>query len=105
MAKPSKRIVSAVVRYVQALEDDGVNVQAAYLFGSRAKGNHRPDSDIDVAVICTGLSRRDPRRTRQLWRPARGVDIRIEPVAFAPEDFVEENPLVWEIQQHGVRIK
>lgn len=33
-----------------ALEPDP-RVVAAWLFGSRARGDHRPDSDVDVAVL------------------------------------------------------
>jgi predicted nucleotidyltransferase len=33
-------------------------VKAALLFGSRARGDHRPDSDVDVAIILPG-SRKD----------------------------------------------
>jgi hypothetical protein len=29
-------------------------IEAAYLFGSRVKGTHRDDSDLDVAVIVAG---------------------------------------------------
>jgi predicted nucleotidyltransferase len=29
----------------------GKHLKAVYLFGSRARGNHRPDSDADVAVF------------------------------------------------------
>jgi predicted nucleotidyltransferase len=29
-------------------------VKAALLFGSRARGDHRPDSDVDVALILPG---------------------------------------------------
>jgi predicted nucleotidyltransferase len=32
-------------------------VRRAYLFGSRARGDHQPDSDVDLAVVC----RMDPR--------------------------------------------
>ena len=32
-------------------------VRRVYLFGSRARGDNRPDSDIDLAVVC----RMDPR--------------------------------------------
>lgn len=28
------------------------DVEAIYLFGSRAKGNFRADSDLDIAVLC-----------------------------------------------------
>ena len=39
---------------VAALREAGVVV--AYLFGSRAAGRHRPDSDADVAVVLTDPS-------------------------------------------------
>jgi predicted nucleotidyltransferase len=31
-------------------------VQSVYLFGSRARGDGRPKSDIDIAVNCPGAS-------------------------------------------------
>ena len=30
------------------------SVRQAFLFGSRARGAHRPDSDADIAVVLTG---------------------------------------------------
>ncbi len=35
-------------------------VDAIYLFGSRARGDHRDRSDIDIAVLC-------PRATKKDW--------------------------------------
>ena len=32
----------------------GDRFEAAYLFGSRARGDHRPDSDVDVLVVVRG---------------------------------------------------
>ncbi len=32
----------------------GKQFAAAYLFGSRARGEHRPDSDVDVLVVVNG---------------------------------------------------
>lgn len=34
-------------------------VEAIYLFGSRARGDHRARSDIDLAVLCPDASERD----------------------------------------------
>lgn len=34
----------------------GPRLRAIYLFGSRARGDQRPDSDADVAVFLAGLS-------------------------------------------------
>lgn len=33
----------------------GERFEAAYLFGSRARGDHRPDSDLDVLVVVRGV--------------------------------------------------
>jgi len=35
-------------------------VVGAWLFGSRARGDHRPDSDADVAVLLSGAPIRAP---------------------------------------------
>lgn len=32
----------------------GDRLTAVYLFGSRARGDHRPDSDADIAVVLKG---------------------------------------------------
>ena len=37
-----------------ALVGERYPVREAYLFGSRARGTHRPDSDADVAVVLCG---------------------------------------------------
>ena len=34
-------------------------VEAIYLFGSRARGDHRERSDIDLAILCPNASERD----------------------------------------------
>lgn len=34
-------------------------VHAIWLFGSRARGDHRPRSDIDLAIVCPDASAED----------------------------------------------
>jgi predicted nucleotidyltransferase len=34
-------------------------VEAIYLYGSRARGDHSPRSDIDLAVLCPSASQKD----------------------------------------------
>jgi predicted nucleotidyltransferase len=41
-------VIAAIRRHEGAIRDLGVT--ALFLYGSRARGDHRPDSDIDVMV-------------------------------------------------------
>jgi predicted nucleotidyltransferase len=34
-------------------------VEAIYIYGSRARGDHSPRSDIDLALLCPSASRKD----------------------------------------------
>jgi len=46
-------------------------VKALVAFGSRARGNSRPDSDLDLAVI-SALPQLEPQRKLQEWSRLRG---------------------------------
>ena len=50
-------VEKAIRRFLSLLEGE-FPVEGAYLFGSRARGSHSPDSDADVAVILGGEPRR-----------------------------------------------
>jgi predicted nucleotidyltransferase len=47
-------LVSALKKFFRQ-EAEGVGLEAAFLFGSRARGVARKDSDVDVAVLFTNL--------------------------------------------------
>jgi predicted nucleotidyltransferase len=44
-----RRVTAAFLRKLSAYD-----VEQAILFGSRARGDHRPDSDLDLAVVLKG---------------------------------------------------
>ncbi len=55
---------SQLAGYKRAVEHALPGVEKLILFGSRARGDARPDSDYDVAVIVRNLS--DRRRVRRI---------------------------------------
>ncbi|MDZ7842946.1 MAG: nucleotidyltransferase domain-containing protein [Gammaproteobacteria bacterium] len=70
----------------------GHSVKAVYLFGSRARGDHRPDSDADVAVFIDSEHRtRADLLKEQFALSGEAYDIwldtgiRIQPWVFASE--------------------
>lgn len=103
--KQKKNIKQIVKKYVQSLEELGLSVQAAYLYGSYAQGNPKQHSDIDICIISPQYKRFNDKDRLKLWRARRPVDTRIEPIGYSPEDF-EQNwlPLVNTIKKQGIKI-
>ena len=73
------------------------------LYGSFARGNPHPDSDIDLAVIMKELP--DPFQTQvNLLKLTWNFDTRIEPHPFEEKDFITSNPVINEILRTGIEI-
>src|SRR5690348_9407526 len=90
-------------RELDAVYGDGID--RVVLFGSRARGDHRPDSDYDIAVFL--------KKPAELWdelgRLAHittdilddtGAVISAKP--FAAQVYHHRSPLMQEIRAHGI---
>lgn len=71
-----------VVRLVDALRPTKI-----VLFGSRARGDHRADSDLDLLVIMDSPLRRE-RRAAEVYNALIGahLDTDIQAVVYTPEE-------------------
>lgn len=78
-------------------------IEAAYLFGSYAKGNFHRDSDIDLALKIRGLKDSFEAQV-ELLKLSASFDSLIEPHPFSNEDFDDPNPLVKEILKTGIQL-
>lgn len=105
MAEVNASIMGPVRRFLRALQEHGISVDAAYLFGSCAKGVEGLWSDIDVAVISSSISDDRFEERIRFTKLSSQIDSRIEPVPFSPETFVDEDPLAYEIKKEGIRIE
>ena len=57
--RPARTLEPSTARAVSDLKDRlerhfGRRLAGVFVYGSRARGNHRPDSDVDVAVAFSG---------------------------------------------------
>ena len=95
-------IIDKVQRFLTKLEEEGIRVEFAYLFGSYARCTENKWSDIDVAIISSDLTDDRFKERIRLTKIAQCIDSRIEPVPFRPDTFVQEDPLVWEIKRKGI---
>lgn len=102
MAEISDAVIQSLQRFLAAVREVR-RVEAAYLYGSQARGTATRWSDIDVAVISPDFGDLFQERLL-LMRLAAQVDDRIEPHPFRPADFDPAAPLVGEIRRTGVRV-
>lgn len=85
----------------------GDRLDSVVLFGSRARGDARPDSDYDVAVFLRGLD--DPRLEADrladiAWEIFRDFGTMVSAKAFPAEDRGRETLLLETIRAEGVPV-
>ena len=100
-----KNIIKLTKSFRSLLENDNIKIDSMIVFGSQAKGNTRPESDIDVCVVSPSFGFNDLQEMQMLFKKARHVDSRIEPYPMNPKNLLEiNNPIVGEIMKWGVLV-
>jgi len=100
-------ILTIIQGYIEEVNKRGVRISKAVLFGSYAKGQENPDSDIDLLLVGPDF---DPRPSRalvaELWRARAKTDSRIEPVAVGNKTWEEDDAdlLIEVARREGVPI-
>lgn len=74
-----------LIEYIRSVLSQDARVVAAYLFGSRARGDHREASDVDVAVLLDEI----PKAT--LDDPPFELESRLEQVIGLPVQLINLN--------------
>jgi predicted nucleotidyltransferase len=90
-------------KYLALLRQRNYQVKRMFLFGSYAKGNQNPDSDIDLAIFLQALP--DPFQTQvRLLKLTWNFDTRVEPHPFDEVDLLSPAPVIKEILRTGIEI-
>lgn len=104
MAEIPNKVQQIINKYLHALEENGIHIDEAILFGSYAKGQENQLSDIDLALVSEhfeGVRFKDKSKIR--WITI-SVSSDLEVLPFNPKDFTAEDPLVKEILQTGIKV-
>jgi predicted nucleotidyltransferase len=74
---------------------DGTRVRRIILFGSRARGDAKPDSDLDLLVVTREATPTEQRAYRQsLHRVCRGFGLSVEPHVMTEGTFEETRTVI-----------
>lgn len=65
---------------------ESLGAQRIVVFGSRARGNHRPDSDVDIMVIMEGGGSAGTRAVK-VGRALRGIGVPTDIVVYTPKEY------------------
>lgn len=81
LSDDERRVLERFTRRLQ--EELGAGLRGVWLYGSRARGERGPDSDIDVLVLTAGGRERDG---ELVWRTLReaGEEVGADSWAFMP---------------------
>ena len=72
------------------LQAGGDRVRQIFLFGSRARGDARPDSDFDLLVVVRGITPAEKQSYQlALYRALRGTGVATEPLVMSEDEFEE----------------
>ena len=104
MAYQKRETLNGGRKLVKNLCTAGTDVTRAYLFGSFAKNRADENSDIDVAVVSKNFSNNRLVNARRLAPFEWETDSRLGVVAYRPEWFRDEDPLVWELKTTGISL-
>jgi len=87
MVKSISEIKNIVKEYEDELKRHNIHITKVILYGSYAKGNPRPYSDIDLIVVSPDLARFSPlKRQELLAQLTMNIDAPLEIIGYTPAE-------------------
>lgn len=102
-----KAVIKIVRRYLREVQRAGIPVLGGVIYGSHARGQAGPESDIDLLVISGDGAKSRCRDIDLLWKLRARIDWRIEPVLVSRRRWRSDHgsPLLATIRQEGYLIR
>ena len=100
------RVLKIIKDYGQLLKKTGLKIDSLIVYGSHAKGEEKPWSDIDVCIVSSEFGKNWWREESVVARKSVEIDPAIEAVAYSPKDLAEKyDSLADQIRKTGVEVK
>ena len=105
MDMSANRHFEKVKEFLRLLDENGVTVSEAYLFGSAARGEFTENSDIDLAVVSREFEGILFHDVKKISKYRRKVDLRLEIHPFSLREIESDPPAFFQhIQKEGIRV-
>lgn len=100
-------VIDIIKQYIKNLNEGGMVIRFAYLYGSYARNEATPESDIDVLLVGDIFDTNDDVILSKPWLPKFRNDFRIEPIAIGTKRFETDDvsPIIELVKQEGIRIQ
>ncbi|MBU0459060.1 nucleotidyltransferase domain-containing protein [Patescibacteria group bacterium] len=83
----------------------GYPIKELRIFGSVSRDDTNPQSDIDIAVLCSPFLKTKHDENTQFLLDSKEVDLRIQTICLHPEDLDNKYfGLAQEIKKNGIKI-
>ena len=99
-------IIKLLQAYIKMLNEAGLKISKAFLYGSYARNDSNEDSDIDVMLVSEKFDTDDIEEKVLAWQLTPKVDVRIEPFTIGLKRFFSENDsaLLSQVRKEGIEI-
>lgn len=100
----SRTVKPVIKRFKKALNELGLPKTKLYLFGSYARGEARPDSDIDICLVSAAFKNKKTIYEKKIVLIAFRTDPRIQVIITYPEKFQKDklSPLYSRIRKEAI---
>jgi predicted nucleotidyltransferase len=99
----SKELIDNIKKYLEKVNNI-YKIDKAFIYGSQISKTADEQSDIDIALVSSAFSGDRFKDNVNAGILTWGIDTRIEPITFRPEDFNEDNIIASEIIKNGEEI-
>ena len=101
-----EEIVAILRRYIQLLNESGLSIEKAFLYGSYATNQATQESDIDVLLVSKSFDKPGIETKTLVWSLTRKIDTRIEPYTIGISKFFSDDisPLLQIVRREGIEI-
>ncbi|SDN88363.1 nucleotidyltransferase domain-containing protein [Desulfonauticus submarinus] len=104
MATIPNKIKNIIFEFINELEKNNIPIDEIFLFGSYAKGNYTPESDIDLLIVSPIFQGDIIEDKKKIRKYILKISSYLEIIPCSRKEFQKKNPFIKEITKKGLKI-